>query len=222
MRAFCYASGLIAFGRTTPEGALGIASGPANELREFIETQARHGYTTKNVSGRLRKIPGTDCLLVPGVPESPDQRTKLDKLHAWLWWIGGHPPKGVTVFEPERPPLTEPQKRALLAARDEGGAVHACPGVRSRAGGAHHRMCRVTRPEVAGSTPAPRSNPWALSEAQAAGRDAAIARELARVAERCIVPGMPDDHIAFLLARRGFDAREWRRLRPLIAELTDG
>ena len=141
MFAFCYASGLIAFGRKVPDGAIVIAKGSAQPVREFIETQARHGYQTKLVRGRHQRIPGTDHLLVPGVPESDTEAVKLAKLSQWLWWIDGHPPKDVLVFAPKRPRLTKPQKEALLSARDEGGAVYAQKGMRSRTGGAHRRMC---------------------------------------------------------------------------------
>lgn len=97
MRAFCYATGLIEFGRKMPDGALPIASGPAKKLREFIEVKARHGYQTHTVNGRLTKIPGTDCLLVPGVPEAPGQLAAVDSLLAWKKWIKSHAPRGVEV-----------------------------------------------------------------------------------------------------------------------------
>jgi len=98
MRAYCYASGLIEFGSLVPSGALPIAMGPEKPLRDFIETMARHGYDTRNVKGRPTKIPGTECLLVPGVPEAPDQDKGLEAFQAWLAWIGKKPPKGVTVL----------------------------------------------------------------------------------------------------------------------------
>jgi hypothetical protein len=46
----------------------------------------------------MTKIPGTDTLLVPGIPEASDQFAKLDALHGWLKWIGTRPPKGVEIF----------------------------------------------------------------------------------------------------------------------------
>lgn len=97
LRAYCYASGLIAFGRKLPDGALPIARGPAKALREFIEVKARHGYQTRRVKGRLQKVPGTECLLVPGVPEAANEFAKLDSLRAWKGWIAGHARDGVTV-----------------------------------------------------------------------------------------------------------------------------
>lgn len=98
MRAYCYASGLIEFGRHMPEGALPIAQGPAKPLREFIETVARHGYSTHTVNGRPQKIPGTDCLLVPGVPEAPNKIAAVDALTAFVTWIAGHKkPVGIRV-----------------------------------------------------------------------------------------------------------------------------
>lgn len=104
IQAYCYASGLIEFGRKRPDGALPIARGPASQLREFVDAKARHGYRTRKVSGRVTKIPGTDCLLVPGIPEAPDQSAGLDALLAWRNWILEHAPAGVTVWgKPKNP-----------------------------------------------------------------------------------------------------------------------
>lgn len=100
MRAFCYASGHIEFGRTLPDGALPIARGPAPKLRDFIETKARHGYRTREVKGRPTKIPGSDTLLVPGVPEAPNQTGGRVALRRWLRWIGKQPPAKVEVDVP--------------------------------------------------------------------------------------------------------------------------
>lgn len=98
MHAYCFASGEIDFGKKVPDGALPIARGPAKPLREFIETVSRHGYKTEEVNGRPTKIPGSDVLLVPGIPEADDQDTALDALFAFTGWIKKHRlPAGVTV-----------------------------------------------------------------------------------------------------------------------------
>lgn len=97
LRAYCYASGQIEFGRKMPDGALPVARGPAKILRDFIDSRARHGYSTKLVDGRPTKIPGTETLLVPGIPEAPDQVAAGDALFAFRKWIGKKPPKGVVV-----------------------------------------------------------------------------------------------------------------------------
>lgn len=97
LRAFCFASGHIEFGSRLPDGALPIAQGPAKVLRDYVEVHARHGYKTELVKGRLTKIPGSDMLLVPGVPEAPDQFTALDKLRDWAKWIAKSAPKGISV-----------------------------------------------------------------------------------------------------------------------------
>lgn len=97
MIAYCYASGLIEFGRKVPDGALPIARGPAKKLREFIEPLARHGYSTHKVNGRPTRIPGSETLLVPGVPEAPSQHAGLDALMAFKKWIRSHAPDGVTI-----------------------------------------------------------------------------------------------------------------------------
>lgn len=88
---------MIEFGRKLPDGALPIASGPAKTLREFVDSRARHGYRTRLVNGRPTKIPGTETLLVPGIPEAPDQSAAGDALFAFRQWIGKQPPEGVVV-----------------------------------------------------------------------------------------------------------------------------
>lgn len=98
MHAYCYSSGLIEFGRRTPSGALLIATGPEKKLRDFIETVARHGYSTKLVDGRPTKIPGSDTLLVPGVPEAPDQDGGYLALKKFCAWIATHKRPGIKVF----------------------------------------------------------------------------------------------------------------------------
>lgn len=100
IRAYCYASGLIDFGRSIPKGALVIARGPEKQLRDYIETVARHGYRTRRVNGRPTKIRGSDTLLVPGVPEAPSQHEGLNALHSWMKWISVKAPKGVRVHRP--------------------------------------------------------------------------------------------------------------------------
>ena len=73
MIAYCWATGLIQFGRTMPEGAIEVARGGAKKLREVVSVVARHGYA----KGQL---------LVPGVPEADTQQEKGDALAAWLKW----------------------------------------------------------------------------------------------------------------------------------------
>lgn len=103
MKAYCYASGLIEFGNRVPSGALPIARGPEKKLSAFIEVMARHGYSTKVVKGRPTKIPGSETLLVPGVPESQDDQSHaLDAFQAWLRWIAPLAPKELTVLQGAR------------------------------------------------------------------------------------------------------------------------
>ncbi|EFB0319312.1 host nuclease inhibitor protein [Salmonella enterica] len=54
--AYCWASGLIEFGHTLPEGALPIVTGSEKQVREEVEVLARHAYNGE--------------LLVPGIPEA--------------------------------------------------------------------------------------------------------------------------------------------------------
>ena len=97
LAAFCYAAGRICFGRKIPDGALCFARGPAKVLRDFVEVRARHGYRTRKVNGRPTKIPGSDMLLVPGVPEAPNQTKGMDALIAWSKWLRDGAPKGIWV-----------------------------------------------------------------------------------------------------------------------------
>ena len=85
MRAYCFASGQIEFGRRVPDGALPIARGPSKKLRDFVEARARHAYDGVT-------------LLVPGVPEAPDQAAGLDALHRWLDWASKRCPAEVEVW----------------------------------------------------------------------------------------------------------------------------
>lgn len=97
MKAFAYASGLIEFAEDVPQGAQLIASGRAKPLRDFIEGMARHGYHTENVNGRPTKIPGSDHLLVPNVPEASGSVDKIDALSVWLDRLKEFAPKGIEV-----------------------------------------------------------------------------------------------------------------------------
>jgi hypothetical protein len=99
MIAYCWQSGLIGFGSRPPKGTLRIASGPAKPLREFITSRARHGYDMKKVKGRLTKVAGTDCLLVPGIPEAEvTGKDRRESLISFNKWLAQSPPKGITVF----------------------------------------------------------------------------------------------------------------------------
>jgi hypothetical protein len=82
MRAFCYASGRIEFGRSLPGGTLPIAIGPAKKVREFMCARARHAYDG-------------ETLLVPGVPEAANQMDAVDALMAWSRWLSETAPAGI-------------------------------------------------------------------------------------------------------------------------------
>ncbi|EDG5874071.1 host nuclease inhibitor protein [Salmonella enterica subsp. enterica serovar Newport] len=64
--AYCWASGLIEFGNTLPEGALPIVTGNEKQVRDEVTVMARHAY-----SGDL---------LVPGIPEAADQNEAREAL----------------------------------------------------------------------------------------------------------------------------------------------
>ncbi|MFP8007700.1 host nuclease inhibitor protein [Pseudomonas aeruginosa] len=69
--AFCWASGLIQFGDQVPEGAIEIARGDDQVVREILVTNSRHAYD--NVS-----------LLVPGLPEAANQTEGGDALECFI------------------------------------------------------------------------------------------------------------------------------------------
>jgi hypothetical protein len=73
MFAYVYASGLLELGPKVPDGALALASGPEDKLKDYLEGVCRHGYETCQVNGRPAKVQGSDCLLVPGIPEALSQ-----------------------------------------------------------------------------------------------------------------------------------------------------
>ncbi|EIE4825895.1 host nuclease inhibitor protein [Salmonella enterica] len=64
--AYCWASGLIEFGHTLPEGALPIVTGSEKKVREEVEVLARHAYNGE--------------LLVPGIPEAASQSEAREAL----------------------------------------------------------------------------------------------------------------------------------------------
>lgn len=72
-KAWAYASGLIRFGKRMPTDALLIAAGPHRKLHAAIEVLARHGQGKS--TGRL---------LVPGVPEAPDQDIGMRALRRFI------------------------------------------------------------------------------------------------------------------------------------------
>ncbi|HGJ4212511.1 TPA: host nuclease inhibitor protein [Salmonella enterica subsp. enterica serovar Poona] len=64
--AYCWASGLIEFGNTLPEGALPIITGKEKDVRDEVEVLARLAYNGD--------------LLVPGIPEAADQNEAREAL----------------------------------------------------------------------------------------------------------------------------------------------
>lgn len=99
--AWCWASGLIEFGPVAPKdsddgtGAIVIARGPRSNLKGVLEVLAREGRGASE--GKL---------LVPGVPEAPDQKAAADALANWLVWCSkGNGRKfryGVSFTEPKK------------------------------------------------------------------------------------------------------------------------
>lgn len=73
--AYCWSSGLIQFGPTLPDGAIGIATGEESKVRDVIEVTARHAYDNES-------------LLVPGVPEAANEREGIVALARYIQWLG--------------------------------------------------------------------------------------------------------------------------------------
>lgn len=91
MIAYCWANGLIGFGRACPEGAIEIARGPARPLRSLIERTSR-------VSRH-----DNQTLFVPGVPEAPNQDAGLEALRLHLRWLKRSPPENIEIATKESP-----------------------------------------------------------------------------------------------------------------------
>ncbi|EIW7681366.1 host nuclease inhibitor protein [Salmonella enterica] len=64
--AYCWASGLIEFGHTLPEGALPIVTDSEKQVCDEVTVMARHAYNGD--------------LLVPGIPEAADQNEAREAL----------------------------------------------------------------------------------------------------------------------------------------------
>lgn len=76
LKAYCYRSGQIEFGQKTPRGAIVIAEGPAQLVRETVEVSARHAYDGVT-------------LLVTGIPEAENGDEALEALLAYTTWCFG-------------------------------------------------------------------------------------------------------------------------------------
>lgn len=100
MIAYCWASGLIQFGRKVPDGAIEVARGTSHKLRSTVDVLARHG-----------KGKSKGCLLVPGVPEAETQEAKGDALAAWLRWCAQRNYAGI-VFNVRKEPRGEKRQPA--------------------------------------------------------------------------------------------------------------
>ena len=73
--AWCWASGLVEFGHVLPDDALPIATGPEFNLLKELGAACRHG-----------KGASAGSLLVPGIPEAPNEQEGLRALRAFIQW----------------------------------------------------------------------------------------------------------------------------------------
>jgi hypothetical protein len=73
--AFCWASGEIKIGKRVPKGALPLnLRGDERKVKAFVERFARHAYDGVT-------------MLVPGVPEAPNQGVAVKALARFCDWI---------------------------------------------------------------------------------------------------------------------------------------
>jgi hypothetical protein len=73
--AWCGASGLVDVGHVLPDDAMPIAMGPRFNLLKELDVACRHG-----------KGPSKGLLLVPGIPEAPNEQEGLRALRAFIQW----------------------------------------------------------------------------------------------------------------------------------------
>jgi hypothetical protein len=95
VRAYCYPSGLIEFGRSLPKGATIIARGPKDSLRAFIGGRAHRRQQSRKNRGRPIN---TESLFVPGVAQAQSLLEVEAALKQWTGWIASQAPKGVRVL----------------------------------------------------------------------------------------------------------------------------
>ncbi|WP_137971890.1 host nuclease inhibitor protein [Pseudomonas sp. F(2018)] len=74
--AYCFASGHIQFGPSVPDGAIGIAKGEAQKVRDVIEVTAR------------LSVYDNETLFVPGIPEAASQRDGMVALARYIQFLG--------------------------------------------------------------------------------------------------------------------------------------
>jgi hypothetical protein len=91
MRAYCFASGQIEFGRSVPDGALQIAEGPAKQLRDWIEGWRATDIAPGRRTDARRKFPARTRSWSQA---SPRRRTNLPR------WTR----RGVARLDREGPP----------------------------------------------------------------------------------------------------------------------
>jgi len=85
MIAYCDASGAIAFGPRVPKGALAIARGREDALRDLLCATSRHAHDG-------------ETLLVPGIPEADNQIQAVDALMDFGDWLALRQTEGVTIL----------------------------------------------------------------------------------------------------------------------------
>lgn len=87
IRAYCFRTGAIGFGREIPAGATVIARGPCEQLKAFIAEQA-------HTAGR-RESP---VLFVPGMGAADNDALRAHALLTWSKWIAASAPRDVRVL----------------------------------------------------------------------------------------------------------------------------
>jgi hypothetical protein len=89
--AYCWANGLIEFGSKVPDGAIEIARGDTDTVRQSIIATARHGKRV--LTSAVEEVQ----LLVSGIPEAESPQAAGDALIAYLLWLKQRECKGFEV-----------------------------------------------------------------------------------------------------------------------------
>ena len=93
-RAYAFASGHIGFGPKVPGGALPICI-IDKEVRSKDGRLVHRAISRDTIEACARRAYDNETLLVPGVPEAPDQNAAMDAFMSWRDWVLARKPRFV-------------------------------------------------------------------------------------------------------------------------------
>ena len=79
MKAYVWVTGVVEFGKDTPEGALEIAEGEGQEFIESIKAKCRRAYPAP-----IDGVRQPDIYFIPGVREAESGQEAIDVVTAFL------------------------------------------------------------------------------------------------------------------------------------------